>query len=170
MKKITLAFLFAFTAFYAQSQTAFLQWQKSLGGSSGDTSHAVIQTLDGGYAVAGSSNSNNGNVTGHHGSADFWVAKLSNTGTIEWQKSLGGNANDWAQSIIQTTDSGYVIAGASYSTNGDVTGNHGGADYWIVKLSGIHAGIDELSFNEQITVSPNPATNHLTIKQINNVS
>src|SRR4051794_1392598 len=53
---------------------------------------------------------------------------------ITWQKSLGGTDNDIANSIQQTTDGGYIVAGETQSTNGDVTGNHGSYDYWVVKL------------------------------------
>jgi len=115
-------------------------WQKSLGGVRGDVAYSITQTYDGGFAVAGSSDSTSGDVTGHHGSSlyhDYWVVKLSSAGTIEWQKSLGGTNNDEACSIIQTADSGYVVAGNSYSNNGDVSGNHGGADYWILKLNSV---------------------------------
>lgn len=112
-----------------------IQWKKSLGGSGFDEAYSIIQTMDGGYAVAGFSNSTNGDVTGNHGSSDYWIVKLSSTGAIQWEKSLGGSDYDQAYSIIQTSDSGYAVAGYSNSTNGDVTGNHGTSDYWIVKLS-----------------------------------
>ncbi|MDR1979844.1 MAG: hypothetical protein LBQ42_13995 [Synergistaceae bacterium] len=52
---------------------------------------------------------------------------------IEWQKSLGGSGSDMAYSIQQTADGGYIVAGSSSSTDGDVAGNRG-KDYWIVKL------------------------------------
>jgi len=60
--------------------------------------------------------------------------KLSSTGAIQWQKCLGGSGTDIAYSIQQTIDAGYIVAGTSYSVDGDVTGNHGGGDYWLVKL------------------------------------
>lgn len=50
---------------------------------------------------------------------------------IEWQKSLGGTGDEYASSIIQTADGGYVIAASSNSNNGNVTGNHGNYDYWL---------------------------------------
>jgi hypothetical protein len=113
-----------------------LQWQKSLGGSDNDEAKSIQQTSDGGYIIAGSSFSNNGDVTGNHGNQDYWIVKLDSLGTIQWQKSLGGSEEDEAKSIQQTSDGGYIIAGSSFSNNGDVTGNHGGFDYWIVKLKG----------------------------------
>ena len=54
--------------------------------------------------------------------------------TIQWQKSLGGSFIEKAYSIQQTNDGGYIVAGYSDSNNGDITVNHGGYDYWIVKL------------------------------------
>ncbi|MCD6124258.1 T9SS type A sorting domain-containing protein [bacterium] len=109
-------------------------WQKCLGGSYWDGAYSIQQTLDGGFIVAGVSNSNDGDVSGNHGYADYWVVKLNSSGDIEWQKCLGGSFWDYALSVQQTSDGGYIVAGVSCSNNGDVSGNHGGSDYWIVKL------------------------------------
>lgn len=84
--------------------------------------------------VVGGSMSNDGDVSDNHGDYDYWVVKLNNSGVLQWQKSLGGSGKDQARSVQQTTDGGYVIAGGSRSNNGDVTGNHGDYDFWIVKL------------------------------------
>ena len=111
-----------------------LSWQKSYGGSSFDKANSIQQTTDGGYIVAGESRSDDGDVSGNHGSSDYWIIKLNSAGEIEWEKSLGGSDADIATSIQQTTDGGYVIAGGSQSDNGDVTGNNGASDYWIVKI------------------------------------
>ncbi len=117
-----------------------IEWQKSFGGSSYDYASSIQQTIDGGFVVSGSSNSNNGNVSGSHeisGSAlyDFWVVKLNSVGSIEWQRPLGGSGDDHAGSIQQTIDGGYIVVGNSDSNDGDVSGNHGGSDYWVVKLT-----------------------------------
>jgi hypothetical protein len=111
-----------------------IQWQKSLGGSDYDLANSIQQTTDSGYIVAGTSNSNDGDVSGNHGNIDYWIVKLKKNGDIQWQKSLGGRNFDWANSIQQTTDGGYVVAGWSYSNDGDVSGHHNLGDYWIVKL------------------------------------
>ena len=115
-----------------------IQWQKSLGGSKQYLAYSVDQTKDDGYIVAGYSQSNDGDVSGHHGTtkyADYWIVKLSASGSIEWQKSLGGAKYDEATSIQQVKEGGYIIAGSSTSNDGDVSGNHGGLDYWLVRLS-----------------------------------
>ena len=114
--------------------TGNITWQKSLGGSAEDFARSVEQTSDGGYIVAGSTHSTDGDVTENHGSNDCWIVKLDNTGNIDWQKCLGGTGYDWASSMQQTSDGGYVVAGYTVSTDGDVTENHGNSDYWIVKL------------------------------------
>jgi len=135
MKNILLSLFLFLTTLYLTAQAPSIEWQKSLGGSEFDAAYSIQQTTDGGYIVAGESYSTNGDVTGNHGDYDYWVVKLSTTGVIEWQKSLGGSGEDRGYSIQQTTDGGYIVAGQSASTNGDVTGNHGGNDYWVVKLS-----------------------------------
>ena len=114
-----------------------IQWQKSLGGGTGaEFAQSVRQTSDGGYIVAGSTNSTDGDVSGNNGTDDYWVVKLTSTGIIEWQKALGGKSIDVAHSIYQTSDGGYVVVGHSGSNNsGDVSGNHGGFDAWVVKLN-----------------------------------
>ena len=89
-----------------------IQWQKSLGGSGDEEAYAVKQTFDGGYVLAGYTGSNDGDVIGHHGSNDAWVIKLDSNGNITWQKCLGTKAYEAAYDIQQTSDSGYVIAGA----------------------------------------------------------
>jgi hypothetical protein len=119
-----------------------IQWEKSLGGSGQDVAHSVANDHTGGAVLVGYSNSIDGNVSGNHGGYDYWVVHLDGTGNILWQKSYGGAGGDYAYSIQETVSnylgtgvaSGYVVAGYSNSTDGDVTGNHGGYDYWVVKL------------------------------------
>ncbi len=125
------------------SPSGSVEWQKCYGGSIVERANSVQQTSDGGYIVAGSSKSDDGNVTGVHDTGswkgDYWVIKLSSAGALEWQRSLGGTLAEEANSIQQTSDGGYIVAGASYSPDGDVTGAHGGEDAWVVKLSSMGA-------------------------------
>lgn len=112
-----------------------IEWQTALGGSGHDYATSVIQTVDGGYTVAGSTASKNGNVTGQRGAVDMWIVKLRNTGVLQWQKCLGGSLNDHANEILQTPDGGYIVAGGSDSKDKDVVGFHGYFDFWVVKLN-----------------------------------
>ena len=54
---------------------------------------------------------------------------------IEWQKCLGGSSGDVAFDIRQTSDGGYIVVGETKSSDGDVSGNHGDDDVWVVKLA-----------------------------------
>lgn len=114
-----------------------IQWQKYYGGTSTDMAQSIQQTTDGGYIVAGISDSSNTDVTNNNGSNDFWVLKLNSLGELEWQKALGGAFYDQAYSVQQTSDEGFIACGYTNSTNGLVTGNHGDVDYWVVKLNNL---------------------------------
>jgi len=100
-----------------------LQWSKTVGGTDLDAAHSIIQTTDGGYAVAGLSNSFGA------GSLDMYIVKLDGSGNLQWGKTVGGTGLDRAFSIIQTTDGGYISAGWTNSFGA------GGSDMYIVKLS-----------------------------------
>jgi len=110
------------------------EWRKCLGGPGNDFGYSIQQTSDGGYILAGYTDSDEGDVFGNHGEADAWVVKLDESGAIEWQKCLGGTGYDSANAIQQTSDGGYILAGYTDSDDGDVSGNHGGRDAWVVKL------------------------------------
>jgi hypothetical protein len=113
-----------------------IQWQKKFGGSGSGIANGIQQTTDGGYIVAGTTTSNDGEVTNHHGGNDIWIVKLNDSGSIQWQKALGGSKDESASSIQQTSDGGYIIAGITSSMDGDVTNKKvdNGIDYWVIKL------------------------------------
>lgn len=127
-------FYFLFLPFLGVAQIPVIEWQKSLGGSGYDYANSVHQTSDGGYIVAGYTSSNDGDVSGNHGEDDVWVVKLTAAGEIDWSKTFGGSGNDVATYVQETADLGYVIAGNTYSDDGDVTGNQGNGDAWVIKL------------------------------------
>ena len=99
------------------------QWARTYGGSQNDAAESIQQTSDGGYIVAGET------VSFGAGAGDIWVLKLSSTGTIDWQHTYGRSGSDWADSIQQTSDGGYIVAGTSWSF---VAGNY---DIWVLRLS-----------------------------------
>jgi hypothetical protein len=115
------------------SSNGIIEWQKCFGGTSADDLFAIKQTLDGGYIATGQTYSNDINVSGNHGGIDTWVVKIDSIGEIEWQNCLGGSNDDWGNEI-SLTNNGYYILNYTDSNDGDVSGNHGNKDYWIVKL------------------------------------
>ncbi|ESU22077.1 hypothetical protein FEDK69T_20510 [Flavobacterium enshiense DK69] len=137
-----------------------IMWQRCLGGSGADNANFIQTTTDGGYIVAGYTRSNDGNVSGNHGEMDGWVVKLDTNGNIKWQKCLGGNANDDIRSIHATADEGYILAGSTFSKDGDVTSNNGESDIWVVKLD--PENLSTASFNSSnIRLHPNPVNDFL---------
>ncbi len=114
-----------------------IQWIKSLGGTEAEIANDVKQTTDGGFVIAGWSLSNDGDVSFNQGNHDYWVIKLNSVGNIQWQHSYGGTGEDDATSIIETTNNNYFVVGYSESNDGDVTGNHGSYDIWVIKIDSI---------------------------------
>ncbi|MFB6258792.1 MAG: hypothetical protein ABEH38_08865 [Flavobacteriales bacterium] len=111
-----------------------IQWEANYGGSSDDIARSVIQTHDSGYAIAGVSSSSDGDVGGNNGNQDFWIIRSDSSGNLLWEENYGGSSTENASSIVQASDSGFVVVGRSYSSTGDVGGNNGNADHWVIKL------------------------------------
>jgi predicted secreted protein len=97
-------------------------WDRTYGGSEDDFLWSILQTNDGGYAVAGNTASKGA------GGEDFWVIKLDKQGNIVWDRTYGGSSYDIVNSLIQTTDGGYAIAGDTASKGA------GKVDTWVIKL------------------------------------
>jgi hypothetical protein len=112
-----------------------------VGHGSDDVLKSIQQTTDGGYIIGGYSNSSiSGDKTENCiGSFDYWIVKISGTGTIQWQNTIGGDSDDYLSSIKQTSDGGYILGGYSKSIiSGDKIENSMGLhDYWIVKTNSL---------------------------------
>ena len=102
------------------------QWNQTYGGASNnDEAWSLVQTGDGGYALAGYTTSYGA------GSSDFWLVKTDAAGNHQWNKTYGGVDSDSARSMIQTDDGGYTIAGCSDSFGGS------GDDFWLVRTDAV---------------------------------
>ncbi|MHA2675518.1 MAG: choice-of-anchor Q domain-containing protein [bacterium JZ-2024 1] len=99
-------------------------WQKTYGGASNEHAYAIQQTVDGGYIVTGWTFSFGA------GRRDLWILKLDGSGNVVWQKTYGGTGDEWAESIQQTADGGFIVAGSTESFGA------GNADFWVLKLDG----------------------------------
>lgn len=115
--------------------SAAREWVKIIGSSGYEECKTMIRTPDGGYLVAGQTGGNNGDVSGNHGGDDAWVVKLDAGGNMQWQKCYGGFRSDFVNAAAVSQDGNFVLAGISESNNGDVSGNHGGYDAWVLKIS-----------------------------------
>ena len=97
--------------------------------------YSIIQTSDGGYAIAGR--------TGSYGAGnyDVYVIKLDNSGNLSWTRTIGGANADYGRSIIQTSDGGYAIIGCTYSFGA------GYYDVYVVKLNSSGTELWNKTFN-----------------------
>ncbi|PIF33085.1 putative secreted protein (Por secretion system target) [Flavobacterium sp. 9] len=113
-------------------------WEKSYGGQHADYLFDAQPTADYGFILAGSSLSNKtGNKSDdNHGDLDYWVWKMTEKGELDWQKSFGGSGFDLLQSIKNTKDGGFILAGTSSSGTGFQKAEDckGLTDFWVIKL------------------------------------
>ena len=124
---------------YPNRASKNIQWQKCIGGSQNDAAADVVLNTDGSIIVVGNSNSNDGDVSGHHGALNFsdaWIAKLDASGNLLWQKSIGGTGNEGFNKVIATADGNYLCVGSTNSTDGDISFNNGKSDVFVVKIKG----------------------------------
>ena len=112
-----------------------IDFTQTLGGSKNDDAKAIINTSDGGYAILGSTQSMDGDVTDKNDeSFDYWLLKFDGEDNLQWSKTYGGSQNDHGFDLVQSTDGGYAVLGYSQSSDGDVSENFGMSDFWISKM------------------------------------
>ena len=112
-----------------------LEWSRYFGGNFTDTPYGAVQTDDNGFIIAGSSDSEDTDISGNIGTYDFWIIKISEFGDLVWEKSFGGSQIDEARAIIKTEDDNYIVAGDTRSSDNDISQNKGAADLWLIKIS-----------------------------------
>ena len=146
------------------SASNVLLWQKTYGGSGHETPNKILNTSDGGFLLLGYSNSSDGDVSGNKGWDDCWLLKLDENGNILWDRNFGGTSRDLGNNILPTKDGGFLIAATSKSTDGDVSGNHGGNDFWLLKINA------EGSIEWENTYGGSEDETFSDIKQLNDTS
>lgn len=100
------------------------QWTHNYGGANNDYGRSVQQTNDGGYIIASNTNSSGA------GGYDAYLVKTDADGDILWTRTYGGSGDDYGQSVKQTTDGGYIVAGYADSF---AAGDH---DVYMVRVAG----------------------------------
>lgn len=110
------------------------QWRKTYGGSGSNSieAYSIQQTANGEYILAGYTQYPVGQFADDK---DFWILKTDATGNVQWEKTFGGSSYEEAYAIALTNDNGYIVAGMTSSTDGDVDEEPWGSNrYWVVKL------------------------------------
>ena len=140
---IKLKTLFIFTFFFGCVKSEFtidnvnyqLDNVKIFGGSNDDQANDIINTLDGGFMVIGSSKSSDGLIQNKIGSeSDIILMKFDSGKSLEWVKNYGGSRDDRGQSIVEVQGIGYAILGYSMSDDGDASNNEGFHDNWVIMI------------------------------------
>lgn len=117
------------------TQTGDLVWSRFFGGSFTDTPNGIVENSNNEFIIAGSSDSDDVDISGNKGDYDFWVVKTASSGDLIWERSFGGMEIDEARGIARSNDGNYVIVGDTRSSDQDVSQNNGGADLWLIKIS-----------------------------------
>jgi hypothetical protein len=123
-----------------------IQWQLHV---DSNEFFSAIETSDGGYALVGDTHlEGNGGVD--YSIDDIVVVKVSSKGTLEWKKTYGGSGKDIGRQIIETGD-GYIIAGSTESSDGDVAKSEGLSDAWIIKIDKNGKKLFERTYGDSYT-------------------
>ena len=112
-----------------------LEWSRFFGGSFTEVPLGIAETANNNFIIAGSSDSNDFNISNNKGSYDFWITKIASDGNLIWEKSFGGSEIDEARAITATNDGNFIIVGDTRSADKNVSENNGAADVWVVKIS-----------------------------------
>ena len=128
-------FLFILIVKTTFAQYPEIIWQQCYGGSEWDFFYnSDILLLEDGYAFISTTFSNDGQVSNFHGNSDIWFVRTDFDGNIVFERCYGGSNFDYSHRLISSNDGGFILVGATASNDGDVTINHGGMDYWVIKI------------------------------------
>lgn len=131
-----------------------LEWKKLIGGTGPDGATIAYETTDNDFVIGGGTYSSDGDFTGfpNNGNMNHFLMKLNGSdGNIIWIKTMGGSLNDVLFDFILTSDGGFITLGGTLSNDGDVPGNHGQSDIWVVKL-GPDCSVPELTVDTIHTI------------------
>ncbi|MFM7053527.1 MAG: T9SS C-terminal target domain-containing protein, partial [Bacteroidota bacterium] len=145
-------------------------WDKRFGGVNSEILVDLISTADGGFLLAGNSFSgasgdkSQPNWDVNQQTYDYWILKSNANGIKQWDKRFGGNSLELLGGVVQTSDNGYILAGASFSgISGDKTqASQGSWDYWVLRIDSLgnkiwdkrYGGTDD-DFATSITINQN---------------
>ncbi len=134
--RLLIALIFTLVSLISFSQDLQINWQQCYGGSmpEGYFTPTLIEQVTDGYVILSDTDSNDGDVSGNHGNGDFWLFKIDFSGNILWSRCYGGSMIENARQLIKSEDGGFFVMGETGNVNdGDVSGNHGDLDFWLVK-------------------------------------
>ena len=111
-----------------------LQWQRCYGGKGVDETFGIY-VVPGGYQVVGlTASDNDGDVPANHGGEDAWLLTISSTGNVVSSYCYGGSGDDGMTGIVTNTNGTSTFNAGTTSNDGQVSGNHGSSDLWLVNI------------------------------------
>ncbi|MEN8224019.1 MAG: hypothetical protein ABFS05_01560 [Bacteroidota bacterium] len=132
-------------------------WTRQYDGSNSDYIYEVLVTPEGDYVVGGHS------LSPYQFNYDFYLFKTDKDGNVMWTQQFGGDDDEYARSLQQTSDGGFIMTGRTDSYGA------GDGDIWLVKIVPDATGIDNDSFNDSSENNilkqnhPNPFDHHTSI-------
>jgi len=126
-------------------------WDRVYGGTGSDEGFSVRQTVDGGFVVTGYTDSFGA------GGRDLWLIRTDSAGELLWDATFGGSSWEGGNSVFQTWDGGFIVAGYTRSYG------EGGMDLWLIRTApeqGIHSGNNP---GPHVTCCPNPSSGQVTL-------
>lgn len=115
------------------SSTGTLLWEKNYGGLEIDEGRGIVKTSDGNFIIIGNTRSDDQDITTNNGGSDIWLLKITDDGTLLWDKNIGGTSFDIGYSI-KMSNTGFIISGASRSQNIDLNQNYGQNDALLAQI------------------------------------
>ena len=110
-------------------------WDNCFGGPDNyECPSSLVVTENNEIVVCGWTRSLTGQATGNHGNRDAFIVKVDSLGNYLWSGCYGGSNRDEARSVVSLADGSIIFSGVTESSDGDVSFNHGGEDFWVVKL------------------------------------
>ncbi|MCB0795914.1 MAG: T9SS type A sorting domain-containing protein, partial [Flavobacteriales bacterium] len=114
--------------------TGSIQWEQSWGGTSMESTEGIDIAADGGIVVPAWSLSGDLDNTCQLGTGDWWLSKLDAAGTLSWRSCVGGTAEEIPYDVVALPDTGFVVAGQTFSADGDVQSHIAWQDAWLVRF------------------------------------
>jgi hypothetical protein len=103
------------------NSSGVMEWNRTYGGLLNDGFYSLVNTSDGGYTLAGYTNSSG------FGKEDVWLVKVDSQGNMDWNRTFGGSESDFGRSLVYCSDGGYLLACETSSFSSEDN------DIWVIK-------------------------------------
>lgn len=130
-----------------------LLWQKCIGGSLAEEVWEMTAMPNDQYLFSGGSYSNNGDISGNHGTQDALLIGMDGNGNLLWTKTYGGSGSETFFGINTAANGSVFLSGNSSSNDGDISGNHGSQDFIVFKLKNREVGRVDTSSCRELMVN-----------------